>query len=172
MTAINRRADLLRYVFGLLATVPGVQTFNAAPCVFRNRGELPPNEMTPGFIMLDGPVQRKTPLDGMNFTAMPAAVFTVLPEIVLAMTPRDDVGNTTLNGVLSPVDVEIEAFETALLNIILNDETLVAMVGDDGSIAYDGFETDMRNGSSIGATGAVTIFKFAFSYVLDPSELI
>lgn len=168
---INRREDVLLHLFALLGTVQGLQTFNGAPCVFRNRGELPPREMTPGLIMLDGPVSRKTSLDGMNFNAMPPAVFTMYPEALLALTPRDDVGNTLLNGQPAPIGPEIAVFEARILDVILNDENLVAMLGDDGSVAYDGFESGMRNGSDIGASGAAVIFKFAISYVLDPSEL-
>lgn len=162
----NARAELLNYIFSLLQGVDGVVG------TYRNRGELPPREATPGIILLDGIVNRKTSLEGMNFTSMPAAVFTLIPEIVLALTPRDDVGNTLLDGQPNPVNVEIAAFEMKIMNAILNDETLVAMVGDDGSITYEGFDSDMRNGSSIGSTGAVTIFKFTFSYVLDPSDLV
>lgn len=163
---INQRAIILAHVFELLSGVNGIVG------AYRNRGELPPRDKTPGIILLDGPIERKTSLDGMNLTEMPPAVFTLRPEIVLALTPRDDVGNTLLDGHSAPVDVEIAAFEMKILNAILNDETLVAMVTDNGSIVYDGFESDMRNGSTIGATGAVTIFKFAFSYVLDPSDLV
>jgi hypothetical protein len=161
----NVREEIIEYVVDLLGQVTGVQG------VYRNRGELPPREKTPGIIFLDGVVERKTQLDGYNFNAMPPAVFTLRPEIVLALTPRDDVGNTLLDGADAPVGPEMAAFETKILNAILNDDSLVAMLGDDGSVVYEGFDSDMRNYSSIGATGAVMIFKFAFSYVLDPSDL-
>lgn len=163
---INKRQDILNWLVDLLGQVQGVQG------VYRNRGQLPPREKTPGIILLDGTVDRKTPVDGFNITQMPSAVFTLKPEVVLALTPRDNVNNDTLNGVVNPVDAEMAAFEQKIVGIVLNDDTLVAMVGDEGSVIYDGFESDMRNGSTIGSEGAVMIFKFAISYVLDPSDFV
>lgn len=162
----NLRKAINDHMVELLGQVTGVKG------VFHNRGELPPREKTPGIIYLDGTVQRKTPVDGFNITQMPPAVFTLHPEVVLALTPRDNVNNDLLDGIPNPVDVEMAAFEQQIVGLILSDDTLVAMVGDSGSVIYDGFESDMRNGSTIGATGAVMIFKFAISYVLDPSDFV
>lgn len=163
---INRRQLILSQLVQLLSGVEGVRG------VYRNRGQLPPREKTPGIILLDGVIERKTPVDGFNITQMPPAVFTLKPEIVLALTPRDTVDNSTLNNVANPVDEEMATFEQAIVGAVLNDDTLVALVGDEGSVIYDGFESDMRNGSTIGADGAVMIFKFAISYVLDPSDFV
>lgn len=165
MTVRNVREEVILRIIELLGQVEGVQG------VYRNRGELPPREKTPGIIFLDGVTERKTVLEGGNFGEMPTAVFVLKPEIVLALTPRDDVGNTMLDGVDAPVGPEMSAFETKILNAILNDETLPAMLGDNGSVAYEGFDSDMRNYSSIGSTGAVMIFKFSIAYVLDPQDL-
>lgn len=163
---INTRQDILSYLMTLLGQVRGVQG------VYRNRGQLPPREKTPGIILLDGIIERKTAVDGFNITQMPPAVFTLKPEVVLALTPRDGVDNIMVSGVENPVDAEMAKFEVAIVGAVLNDDTLVAMVGDEGSVVYDGFDSDMRNGSTIGAEGAVIIFKFAISYVLNPSDFV
>lgn len=163
---INTRQDIINQLLALLGQVAGVQG------VYHNRGDLPPREKTPGIIFLDGTVDRKTQVDGGNFTEMPIAIYTLKPEIVLGLTPRDNINNDTLNGISNPVGDEMSLFEQRIVGAILNDDTLVAMVGENGSIVYDGYESDMRNGSTIGATGAVMIFKFAISYVLDPSDFV
>lgn len=162
----NVRQEIIDQLLTLLSQVTGVQG------VFHNRGELPTREKTPGIILLDGAIERKTPVDGFNITQMPPAVYTLKPEIVLALTPRDNVNNDVLDGHANPVGDEMSLFEQRIVGVILNDDTLVALVGDTGSVIYDGFESDMRNGSTIGATGAVMIFRFAISYVLDPIDFL
>jgi len=151
----------------LLPKVPGIQG------VFRNRSELPPQEKTPGIILLDGTEDRKTSVEGRQFNANPAGVFTLRPQIILALTPRTDPNNTTLpDGTVNPVGTELSSFRVAIINVMTNDDTLVALLGDNGSIVYEGFDSDMQNGSTIGSLGAVMQLKFAISYVLNPLELL
>jgi len=150
----------------LLAEVTGIVG------VFRDRGELPPQDKTPGIILLDGKEELKTPLGGDNFTAMPVAVFTLLPQVFLVLSLRDTVDNTTLNGVSDPVWTEMSAFRAKIVYAMLTDDDLVALIGDNGSIEYRGFDSDMQTGSTLGSLGATMQFYFAISYVLDPSELV
>ncbi len=163
---IDQREAINLHVISLLRGVSGIVG------VFRDRGALPPEDHTPGILYLDGSEQRKTDLTGGNFTAMPAAVFTMRPQIFLVLTMRTDADNTLLpNGTVLPVGDELSAFRIKILAAILNDETLAAMIGDDGSVAYDGCDTDMRTGDTMGVDGAKMQFHFAISYVLDPSDL-
>jgi hypothetical protein len=53
----------------------------------------------------------------------------------------------------------------------LNDETLPLMLGDNGSVVYEGMDTDMQTGSTMGELGATIQFHFAISYVLNMSHL-
>lgn len=150
----------------LLATVPGIKG------VFRDRDQLPPEEKTPGIVLLDGTEQLKTDLTGRNFTSMPDAVFTMRPQVFLVLTLRSDPDNTILpDGTVSPVGPELSLFRAAILNAVLGDESLAALCSDNGSVVYEGFESDMQTGSTIGSLGATMQFKFAISYVLMSSDL-
>ena len=163
----DRREDIMTYIQTVL--LPQVQGIVG---VYRNRNELPPEEKTPGIILLDGVEKLKTQVEGHNFTAMPVAVFTLRPQIILALTPRTDPDNTILpNGTVLPVGTELSSFLTKIKSAMINDDTLVAMLGDNGSIVYEGFDSDMQNGSTIGSLGAVMQINFAISYVLNASEL-
>lgn len=163
---IDKREAIMVQLATLLAQVQGIRG------VFRNRGELPPHEKTPGIVLLDGREKIKTKLEGRNFIQMPAAVFTIYPQIFLALTPRDDITNTTLDGDNAPVGEELSMYRMRILNAIMNDETLVAMMGANGSIVYNGFDSDMMSGSTIGSLGATMQFHFEFSYMLNPDNLI
>lgn len=162
---IDQREAVMTRLGVLLAAVPGIKG------VFRDRGELPPQDKTPGIVLLDGVEKIKTELAGRNFTAMPVAVFTLLPQVFLVLSLRDDVDNTLLNGTSNPVWQELSAFRVKIISAVLNDDSLVALLGDNGSVEYRGFDSDMQTGSTIGSLGATMQFHFAISYVLDPSDL-
>jgi hypothetical protein len=163
---IDRREQVNLAVIALLAAVPGIKG------VFRDRGELPPQELTPGIVYLDGTERIKTQIEGRNFVGMPTAVFTMRPQIFLVLTMRTDASNTLLpDGTVLPVGVELSSFRVAIINAVVHDESLIALVGPNGSIVYEGHDTDMQTGSTIGSLGATMQFHFAISYVLDPTEL-
>ncbi len=163
---IDQREAINIHIVSLLGDVTGVTG------VFRNRSDLPPDGKTPGIVYLDGVEKLKTDLAGGNFDAMPAAVFTMRPQIFLVLTLRTDANNTLLpNGTVLPVGDELSAFRVKIISAMLNDDTLAAMVGDNGSVVYEGHDTDMQTGSTIGSLGATMQFYFAISYVLDPSDL-
>ncbi len=150
----------------LLGEVPDIKG------VFRDRMDLPPQDKTPGIVYLDGVEKIKTELAGRNFTTMPPAVFTVRPQVFLVLTLRTDLDNTLLpDGTVLPVADEMESFRVAILNAVLGDESLAALIGDNGSVVYEGFDSDMQTGSTIGSLGATVQYHFAISYVLDPSDL-
>jgi hypothetical protein len=139
--------------------------------VYRDRGQLPPVEKTPGIILLDGTERIRTSLEDRNFTAMPDAVFTMRPQVFMVLTPRDDLRNETLGGISAPIGPEISSFRMKILSAILGDETLPLLVGDNGSVVYEGMDTDMQTGSTMGELGATIQFHFAISYVLNLSNL-
>jgi hypothetical protein len=161
----DQREAIMQQIETLLASVDGIRG------VYRDRGELPPQEKTPGIVLLDGKEEIKNKLAGYNFTAMPPAIFTLLPQIFLVLSVRDTVDNSTLDGVDSPVWSELSSFRIKIIRAMATDETLVAMIGDNGSVEYRGFDSDMQTGSTIGSLGATMQFHFAISYVLDPSDL-
>ena len=162
---IDQRELIMQAIEALLASVPGIRG------VFRDRGELPEQDKTPGIVLLDGEEKIKTQLAGRNFTSMPVAVFTLLPQVFLVLTMRDDSTNVTLAGADNPAWTELSSFRAKIINAMLTDENLVALIGDNGSIEYRGFDSDMKTGSTMGVLGAHMQFYFAISYVLDPSDL-
>lgn len=161
----DRRERIMLQLAELLGAVEGIRG------VFRDRGELPPRDKTPGIILLDGSERIKTELRGRNFTSMPAAVFTLRPQIFLVLTPRDDVTNRTLDGQVNEVWKELSLFRMRIMDAVLNDESLVALISDNGSVVYNGYDSDMKTNSTIGAEGAQMQFHFDISYVLNPSNL-
>lgn len=164
---IDRREAIMTHI--QTVTLPGVAGIMG---VFRNRNDLPPQDKTPGILLLDGIEKMRTEFEHRNLRGQPPAVFTLRPQIILALTPRTDPDNTLLpDGTVLPVGKELSSFRMAILNAMTNDGDLIAMLGDNGSVFYEGFETDMQNGSTIGALGAIMQLTFAISYVLDPSEL-
>lgn len=162
---IDKRELIMLQLMSLLEQVEGIKG------VYRDRGQLPPTEKTPGVILLDGTERVQTQLADHNFTSMPPAVFAMRPQIFMVLTPRDDLTNTTLGGAAAPIGPEIATFRMRILNAVLSDETLVALVGDNGSVIYEGMDTDMQTGSTMGELGATIQFHFVISYVLDPSKL-
>lgn len=162
---MDKREMIMVHLAELLGAVAGIKG------VFRDRGELPPRQKTPGILLLDGKEKLKTVQTGKNFTAMPPAIFTLYPQVFLVLTPRDDVTNTTLSRAVNEVWKELSAFRMLILDAVLNDDSLVALIGDNGSVVYNGFDSDMQSGSTIGADGATMQFHFAISYVLDPRNL-
>ena len=162
----TREAINLRLI-ELLGDVDGIKG------VFRDRADLPPNEKTPGILYLDGGEKIKTDLTGGNFTSMPVAVFTMRPQIFVVLTLRTDSDNTKLpDGTTLPVGPELSSFRAKIISAITNDDTLAALVSDNGSVVYEGFDSDMRSGDTIGSDGAKMQLHFAISYVLDPSDLV
>jgi len=151
----------------LLGAVQGVKG------VFRDRADLPPQDKTPGILYLDSAEKIKTELAGGNFTAMPTAVFTIRPQIFLVLTLRTDADNTLLpDGTVLPVADELQSFRVKILSAIITDDTLAALIGDNGSVVYEGYDTDMRSGDTMGSLGATMQLHLAISYVLDPSDLL
>lgn len=162
---IDMRETINLRVIALLNQVPGIQG------VFRDRGQLPPVDKTPGILYLDGTEKILTKLEGNNLTQMPAAVFTMYPQIFLVLTKRDNMTNETLNSEDNPVGPELSAFRIKIINAILQDDTLAALCTDNGSVFYVGHDTDMQTGKEMGTLGAMMQFHFEISYVLDPSDL-
>jgi hypothetical protein len=72
---------------------------------------------------------------------------------------------------MSPLGPLISQYRAAMISAILNDQSLVALVGANGQIIYERMETDMQTGSTVGALGATVMFQFALTYVLNPSQL-
>lgn len=162
---IDRRELILSRLFALLGQVPNVVG------AYRNRGELPDTNKTPAVILLDGTETLHTHIGGKSLVQMPPAVITLLPQIFIILPICDDITNTTINGVSNPVGPTLNTFRVSVLKLLLNDDTLIAMVGPEGQIEYKGCDTDLQTGSTIGALGAHMQINLAISYSLNPTDL-
>lgn len=167
---MDKRELIILRLEALLATVSGITA------VYRDRGELPDGKIIgklPAVILLDGREARSelTPNKISGHVQMPPGLFTLFPQIFVVLKPRDTLANETLNKVAAPVGPELSAYRVKVLKAILNDDTLIALVGPNGQIDYVGHDTDMQTGSTLGALGAMIQFHFSFTYVLKPSDL-
>lgn len=155
---MTTREQILEQVEALLNTISGLHA------VYRNRGELPREDL-PAAVLLDGRGHGQMPIRRLKSVKMPPTIMTMSPQIWIATEPRDDATNMTLNGAPAPIGPELSMWEQLVLNAIVNDPTLIALLTAEGQIEYKGFETDMAIGSSM--TGQLAMF-FELTYVLMP----
>ena len=162
---IDRRENILARLLVILGQVPGIAS------VYRNRGEIGDAD-TPAAVLLDGDEHVSILIN--NVTPMPATMVTLAPQVVIILPMYDDVSNTTINGAGQPLGPYMSSIRMSVMNAILNDETLVMLLGGysgQGKIRYVRTETSMKIGSEIGVLGANMMMEFAITYSLDPSEL-
>lgn len=164
--ATDKREQILLYLQTLLGQVEGITA------AYRDRGDFP-KEKLPAAVLLDGTEEVRTVIQGHSLTRMPAAVFTLLPQIFVVLKPRYDNTNLTVedaNGkpISAPVGPELSAYRVKVLKAILSDINLAALLGNNGQIEYRGCDTDMQTGSTM--VGQLQL-HFAFSYVLDTAQL-
>lgn len=133
----------------------------SADNVFRNRGEIPP-PMRPGMTLLDG--NERTILGGNATKRMGRvrpSVMALEPQIWTLLAPRP----LSAADELGP---ELSSYVVAFLKAIPDDPSILALISENGQVIYQGHETDMQSGSSMEGQ---LLMKFAFHYLLDPSEL-
>jgi hypothetical protein len=166
--ASDIREAILSRLPVLLGGMPGIVK------AYRNRGELTEESLKPAVITLDGEEDIRTRIDDRQRAVpgvYPPAVFTLRPQIFVLLKKRDRIDNLTLQNNPAPVGPELSGWRNAVFSAVTQDPTLLGLVGSTGRIEYLGSETDMRTGSTIGVMGAQLWLKFAFSYVLNPSQL-
>jgi hypothetical protein len=154
----DTREAILTRLETVLGNITGITA------VYRDRGEMP-IEKLPAAILLDGSeiiAQQITPNKSVR---MPPAIFTLVPQIFIVLKPRDDMTNTTLDGVEAPIGPEISAYRLQVIDAIVNDSELLSLVGSNGQILYRGADTDMQSGSSM--VGQLQM-HFDFNYVFVP----
>lgn len=169
--SLDRREQILNYIYtGLLPQVPGISPAN----LFRDASQLT-EDQKPGIVLLDGDEKLVTDRKGHSLVAMPPAVFVLTPQIFVLLPMVDNVDAAvypqTHKGVSAPSGPAISAMRAAILQIIVPDQQLIAMCGPNGQVDYEGCETDMKSGSTIGTLGAQLQMNFAISYVFDVRQL-
>lgn len=162
----DRREEILLRIMaileGMLETTPGFAT------VWRDRGEIPPidsetkDPLLPAAILLDGNETPRVRTEGHAFNRrIPGFPITLLPEVWIVLMPKENVTN-------AGVGEELSAYRVKVLGNIVNDDTLIAIVGANGEIEYRGCATDMQSGGEL--TGQMRM-DFGLTYTLLPDEL-
>ena len=161
----DRREELLLRIMALLGEMLAVGDFVT---IWRDRGEVPPvdsetkSPLLPAAILLDGREVPRVRTEGHAYQSrVPSTVMTLLPEVWVVLMPKNNVTNQGIGE-------ELSLYRVKVVGKILNDDTLIAMVGSNGEIEYRGCETDMQSG---GLLEGQMRMDFGLSYTLDPTEL-
>lgn len=130
--------------------------------VHRDRSDLDRMER-PCVIMLDG-VESSTGTLTRKSARGPdirADIMELRPEVFLFLKRREEAQAATRGP-------ELSAYRMQLIKAVIQDETLISIVGSNGGIFYRGHDTDMQSGEAV---QGMMLLRFAFHYVLDPNEL-
>jgi len=158
---IGTREQIIERIETLLSNVTGITA------VYRDRGEMPIDKL-PAAILLDGSENLAYPVTPNKSGRMPPAIFILSPQIFVVLQPRDDMTNSTLNGIAAPIGPELSGYRDKILADVVNDPTLLGLLTANGQIVYRGCDTDMQTGSSM--VGQLQM-HFEFHYVLNPSQV-
>ena len=157
----DKREMILTQMLTILQAIPGLAG------VYRDVGPLNPTgdqgaANLPAAILLDGDERPRVSTLGTSFGAVPAAaVMTLDPEVWIVLMPR-------INMLNDGVGEELSDFRVKVLKAVLNNESLVAMLGANGEIEYRGCTTDMKQGRTI--EGQICLF-FGLTYALNYAQL-
>ena len=156
--------DVRESIITRLETVLG--GIEGITAVYRDRAEMP-IEKLPAAVLLDGSETLAQEITANKFVRMPPAIFTLMPQIFIVLRPRDDMTNTTLDGADAPIGPELSTYRNRVITAVVNDPTLLSLVGSNGQILYRGSDTDMQTGSSM--VGQIQM-HFNFNYVFIPPQ--
>jgi len=148
----DKREQILLRLKAILETIPTIVT------VVRNRG-LMDNDSRPAAYLLDGDESFRLTGDRKGRVTMSQELITMRPQIFVigkSLKPQNEGVGAALNG-----------YRIGIIRAIAQDAALLALVGSNGDIAYNGCETDLKNGSLL--DGQLRL-DFAITYVLDPYD--
>lgn len=154
----DMREDVLARIFVIMGTVPGIVT-NA-----RNRG-LMTNEKRPAQVLLDGDELPRLSVDTRRIKGIQALmapqIVSLRPEVFYLPTEKRPNNDTPAN-----IGSEANAWRLDFLQRLWTDAPLAAILGSNGSLVYNGCETDMKSGSAM--SGEIKL-DFLCNYVLKPT---
>jgi hypothetical protein len=173
-TTADRREEILERLAAILSgltitlsaanAAQGLPTTLPAGNFVLNRNELPSGKV-PGIILCDGDeindprMVRKA--RGQTETGIPPQLIKMTPEIYVVLDERKP------NNV--NVGADLNLARLAIIAAIFPDQTLQAIVGNNGDIIYEAGITDLaRNRAMQGQLG----ISISFSYPLLPSEYV
>lgn len=131
----------------------------------RNRGALP-NDKRPATVLLDGDEREAnvTPFTRADqYGGTRPRLMRMLPELYVIM---DEGRPTGLTADAINLGTLLNEKRIKLSNAICNDAALIALLGPNGGIFYNGCVTDLKSGSAL--TGQMRL-DFAYNYFFDPT---
>lgn len=156
---MDRRERILTRLWELLQTIPGMKSY------VRNRGLLP-DDLRPALVLLDaGETVSLSHTSSRGQLSTPPLITVMRPQIFIVLKDRGPKNEG--------VGEELNRLRRLVLPLVVpgiqGDETLRQLVGSNGSIQYEGADTDMATGNMM--QGQLQ-FMFAFAYPLRMEELV
>lgn len=149
----DTREDLIARLVVIMGTVPGITSS------VRNRN-LRSNEQRPAMVLLDGDETPRVSLRGQRGRAamMAPQIMELRPEVYILLQEGRPNNET--------VGQQLDAFRIVFLKKVWEDTILSTLLGSNGSIVYNGCQTDLKSGSSM--SGEMRL-DFVMNYVLKPT---
>lgn len=154
--SVHKREEVLDRVSTILQNLDGFESHA------RNRGLLD-NDQFPATILLDGDETDLTPGGGTTSgrgsgrVRMSPAVMKMHPQIFIILKTKRP-GNLGIGP-------QLNEFRGVIIKALAADEQLVALIGPNGNLSYDGCETDLKTGSAM--EGQMQL-SFSISCVMNP----
>lgn len=156
----DMREDILARLFAIMESMAGITT-NA-----RNRG-LMGNEQRPAQVLMDGDELPRLSVDTKRIKGaaalMAPQIITMRPEIYFLPKEKRP---TNMGAGGKNIGTEANEWRIAFLKKLWEDVELAVLLGSNGSIVYNGCETDMKSGSAM--SGEIKL-DFIVNCVLRPT---
>ena len=149
---LARREEILNRVFEVLETIPNAVT------IARNRG-LMDNDMRPCILLLDADEQTIVTGAGRGRQKMQPVIVKMMPQIFVVLKTKKP-----QNDGIGP---ELNDYRGKIITALNDDAQLLALIGPNGDISYDGCLTDMKTGSTM--EGQMQL-DFSITTVMDPNR--
>ena len=153
----DKREDILARYLAIAVNVKLADT--TIKTAIRNRG-WKSNEQRPAIILLDAD-EESTGSQGTNGRGgmmMRPAIVTMRPELYVLLDERRLENDT--------VGQDLNNYRVELSRAIATDQQMVALLGSNGKVVYNGCVTDLKSGSAL--TGQMRL-DFAFTYLFVPT---
>jgi hypothetical protein len=150
--SLARREEILNRVFEILETIPGLVT------KARNRG-LMDNDMRPCGLLLDADEQTIVTGAGRGRQKMQPVIVKMMPQIFIVLKGKKPANEG--------VGAELNDYRAKIITALNDDAQLLALIGPNGDISYDGCLTDLKNGSTW--DGQMQL-DFSITTIMDPNR--
>lgn len=137
---LPRREEILAQLFTTLDGMKAGQPSLDIQTVKRNRGLLD-NDMRTALVLLDGDEQTIVTGDRRGRQKMSPVLVRMRPQVFAILKikkPQNEGVGTDLN-----------TLRAAIIKAFADDAQLLALIGPNGDLSYDGCETDLKTGSSL-----------------------